>query len=264
VLNTYELIIWAGNAFNGDLELWQECVPYIMGYLNTGGNLMLPCRYGRSFLSPELEEYAHITDFLVSVTLDTLISQVSPLTNISRAGGVSLSDPVTVDTNYTEILYKVSNYSEWVGGFYFDADSSEGGKLVYLAGRPYRWNLAQLRDNCETIISYYFGITSEPRLDVTEPELPREFALYQNSPNPFNPDTRIKFALPVKSSVRLEIYDILGRSVRILIDDELEAGYHEIIWDGRNRQGGDIASGIYFYRLEAAEFLDIRKMLLLK
>jgi len=101
-------------------------------------------------------------------------------------------------------------------------------------------------------------------MDENETVLPKKFILYQNYPNPFNPNTIIKFGLPVQSDVRLEIYDILGRSVKVLTDGELEAGYHEIIWDGKNRQGNDIASGVYFYRLKTESFSDIKKMLLLK
>jgi len=264
VFNTYELIIWAGNAFNGDFEHWEYNLPVIMGYLNTGGNLMLPCRQGEDFLSSELEEYAHITDFYSWVTLDSLVSQVVSLTDISSPGTVSRSSLVLVDSNYVDILYRDVNYPNWVAGFYFDPDTSEGGKLVYLAGRPYRWDLAQLRYNCEYIISNYFVISMEPRSGMTELELPKEFILFQNYPNPFNPNTIIKFGLPVNSDVRLEIYDILGRSVKVLTDGDLEAGYHEIIWDGKNRQGNDIASGVYFYRLETESFSDIKKMLLLK
>jgi hypothetical protein len=262
VFNTYELIIWAGNNFNGDFIYWEINLNIIMGYLNTGGNLMLPCRQGEDFLSSELEDYAHITSFYSWITLDSLVSQVDSLTDITGAG-VSRSSLVRVDTNYTEVLYRDVGYPDWVAGFYFDPGTSEGGKFVYLAGRPYRWNLTQLRDNCEMIISYYFGI---PLTAVSDgaPEVPNRFRLYQNYPNPFNPDTKIKFGLPTQVDVRLTVYDILGREIAILINDQLDAGYHEIIWDGKNRQGKDIASGVYFYRLETESFSDIKKMLLLK
>jgi hypothetical protein len=233
-----------------------------MGYLNTGGNLMLPCRRGWDFLRLDLEEYAHIYASYSGVTLDSLVSQVDSLTDIAGSG-VSLSSLVLVDTNYTEVLYRDVSYPDWVAGFYFDPGTSEGGKLVYLAGRPYRWNLTQLRNNCEMIISYYFGIPLTAIFD-EDPEIPDRFELFQNYPNPFNPDTKVKFGLPLQTDVKLTVYDILGREVTVLIDDQLEAGYHEIIWDGKNRQGKDIASGVYFYRLETEDFSDIKKMLLLK
>ncbi len=94
--------------------------------------------------------------------------------------------------------------------------------------------------------------------------LPQEFALEQNFPNPFNPSTAINFALPSPARIKLEIFNILGRSVRTLLDNEYPAGYHDIIWDGNDSQGNPVASGIYLYRLSSGETNLVRKMVLLK
>jgi len=94
--------------------------------------------------------------------------------------------------------------------------------------------------------------------------LPLNPALSQNRPNPFNPSTTIEFYLPGRSFVRLSVYNILGETVRDLQAGELNAGRHEAIWDGRNKSGRQVPSGIYFYRLETDDFLETRKMLLLK
>jgi len=95
-------------------------------------------------------------------------------------------------------------------------------------------------------------------------EMPLEFALEQNYPNPFNPATTIKFQMPAAESVRLVVYNILGQKVRILVDERLEAGYHQVHWDGLSDQGQQLASGIYIYRIEAGNFTVVRKMTLLK
>ena len=89
--------------------------------------------------------------------------------------------------------------------------------------------------------------------------LPTEFALSQNYPNPFNPETRISFALPEAGFTRIIIYDQLGREVSRLVDSHLGAGYHEVTWNATN-----VSSGIYFYRLQAGDFVQTRKMVLLK
>ncbi|NUN69149.1 MAG: T9SS type A sorting domain-containing protein [Bacteroidetes bacterium] len=94
--------------------------------------------------------------------------------------------------------------------------------------------------------------------------LPVEFALEQNYPNPFNPSTTIQFALPSDASVRLTVYDILGREVRSLVNTDMAAGYHNVAWDGRNNKGTSVASGIYIYRIEAGQFISTKKMMLLK
>lgn len=97
-----------------------------------------------------------------------------------------------------------------------------------------------------------------------QPLLPTEFSLAQNSPNPFNPTTDISFAIPRKGQVRLEIYNLLGQRVRTLLDDNLMPGVHTVTFDGRNEDGQNIASGIYFYRLKAVGEIRTRKMVLLK
>ncbi|MCI0694755.1 pre-peptidase C-terminal domain-containing protein [candidate division KSB1 bacterium] len=76
-----------------------------------------------------------------------------------------------------------------------------------------------------------------------------DYELSQNYPNPFNPSTKIRFALPVSGKVKLEIYDLLGNTVRTLVSKEMSAGRHEVLWDGRNQNGHTVAVGIYLYRI---------------
>ena len=92
----------------------------------------------------------------------------------------------------------------------------------------------------------------------------REFALYPNYPNPFNPETRIRFQLAENSNVRLMIYDVLGRKVRTLVSDRMDAGHHVLNWDGLNDAGTAVASGMYVYRIKAGDFIAHRKMLLVR
>jgi len=100
-------------------------------------------------------------------------------------------------------------------------------------------------------------------------QLPTEFSLAQNYPNPFNPTTTITFALPVDARVNVEVYNLLGQSVRNLLNDGRPAGYHTLAWDGTNAAGHQLGSGTYFLRLTATgdagkSFVDTRKMLLMK
>ena len=92
-----------------------------------------------------------------------------------------------------------------------------------------------------------------------EHELPTEFSLSQNYPNPFNPRTEINFCLPEDAKVKVTIYNILGHIVEVLYDSEMEAGYHTVHWNGEN-----VVTGVYFYRLTAGEFIETKRMLLLK
>jgi hypothetical protein len=93
---------------------------------------------------------------------------------------------------------------------------------------------------------------------------PTTFALYQNCPNPFNPETQIKYDLPVAGHVNLAIYNVLGQKVRILVDEFQDAGRKSARWDGHDENGRDVASGIYFYKIKVENFEKIRKMVLIK
>jgi len=94
--------------------------------------------------------------------------------------------------------------------------------------------------------------------------VPSHSVLEQNYPNPFNPSTEITFAIPTRSLVRIDIYDLLGRQIAALVDRELQSGWYNITWNGLDARGSVLPSGVYFYRLTARDFVQTRKMLLLK
>jgi hypothetical protein len=100
--------------------------------------------------------------------------------------------------------------------------------------------------------------------DGLDGQLPKGFALYQNYPNPFNPATSISFDLPKAAMTELTVYNLLGREVRCLISSNLSAGSHTVVWDGRDNNGKAVSSGIYMYRLRAADHISDRKMIFLK
>lgn len=96
------------------------------------------------------------------------------------------------------------------------------------------------------------------------PELPAVFSLSPNYPNPFNPQTVIRYSLPQAATVQLTIYDVLGREVANLVSGQMAAGAHEAMWTGRDRFGGVCPSGVYIYQLRAGDHVSSRRMLLLK
>lgn len=94
--------------------------------------------------------------------------------------------------------------------------------------------------------------------------LPKDFTLHQNYPNPFNPATVISFDLGRAADLELNVFNTLGQKVATLFDGHAAAGSYEVVWDGTNRSGQKVASGIYFYKLTTAEYSETRKMLLVK
>ena len=93
---------------------------------------------------------------------------------------------------------------------------------------------------------------------------PMAYTLQANVPNPFNPETQIGFSLPTAGQVELVVYDILGQRVRTLVSTSISVGVHTVIWDGRDASGAQVSSGPYFYRLRAGDFVQTRRMILLK
>jgi hypothetical protein len=98
----------------------------------------------------------------------------------------------------------------------------------------------------------------------TSSSLPKTFSLSQNYPNPFNPTTVIKYTLPVECHVKITIYNILGQKVKTLVNDHQPTGYKRVEWDSKNERREEVASGIYFYKIEAGEFTQSKKMVILK
>jgi len=119
----------------------------------------------------------------------------------------------------------------------------------------------------------YYGLLKQGVSDNAEAaaQIPEQFSLKQNYPNPFNPTTEIKLALPENGHVTLSIFNVVGQKIRTLIDRQKEAGYHSVIWDGKDEFGNEVASGIYVYRIyvhpdkaDGKPFESFKKMTLLR
>jgi len=103
----------------------------------------------------------------------------------------------------------------------------------------------------------------EPGEAAAEIAIPEKFSLSGNFPNPFNPETTIKFGLPEASRVTIEIFNVLGQKVKQLMNAEQPAGYHSVRWDGTDEFGNKVGGGIYVCRLQAGNFIKAQKMMLL-
>ena len=99
---------------------------------------------------------------------------------------------------------------------------------------------------------------------VSESQIPNEFSLEQNYPNPFNPETKIIYQIPKISRVTIKIYNILGQEVRTLVDKEQTMGKYKVIWDGKNNSGNAVSSGMYIYQLRTKDFINSKRMILLR
>jgi hypothetical protein len=145
-----------------------------------------------------------------------------------------------------------------VDDFSFVLDSQGKGHAVF-AG----FNFAQGSLDNDSVEIYYFS-SYNSSVDSSPHHIISDLNLFQNYPNPFNSSTIITYQIQTEGDVYLRIYDLLGREVRELVKDSQEPGFYRINWDGKNDQGKDVASGIYFYLLQTGDRKEGKKMLLIK
>ena len=101
-------------------------------------------------------------------------------------------------------------------------------------------------------------------VETEDPLIPDEFIVHQNFPNPFNPETEIRFALTKDSHVVINIYNTLGQQIGTLTDSQYSAGFHSVHWDGKDGNGSHVSSGVYLYQIQAGEFSQVKKMSLIR
>ena len=190
-------------------------------------------------------------------------------------GGESFAPGDTVDIQWTaEDNRQVDSVSIFYSG-------NAGRDFVLIArgepnASPYRWIAPAIEsDSCLIkIVAFDPGkLTGEDSSDslfsihetTGVDDLPAiAFSLAQNYPNPFNPSTTIDYSLAGTSPVEIAIFDVNGRKVRTLVSEVKMQGVHKAVWNGKNDRGTSVASGVYFYRLTAGEFTQIKKMILLR
>jgi hypothetical protein len=158
-----------------------------------------------------------------------------------------------------------SNYRMWMGrgSSEWELDHSQG--YTYTAPASDYYGLVVFANNRAGTGNYSIRISSGVTGIEDDAPLPEVYALYQNVPNPFNPTTQIRYDVPPsRGAVQLRIYDVSGRLVRTLVDGIEPAGRQSTTWDGRDDRGRRVATGVYFYRFDAAGFSETRKMVVVK
>jgi hypothetical protein len=178
-----------------------------------------------------------------------------------RSGGSGTSD------DFATIKYYPNGDTAWLARYNGPANGNDRAVSMALDGSDNVYVIGESEGN-GTDYDYcaikYFQTPSDVREVSGDRERPSDFVLSQNYPNPFNPTTKIEFTLAKSGFVTLQIYDVLGRKVRTLVSEHLSSGYKSVIWDGKNDDNKEVASGVYFYQLKAGDFSEPKKMLRLK
>ncbi len=214
--------------------------------------------------------YSPIEVFVVSAGAEPVMSILgSPVDGVQLSTNNPVLSWVNAAQSLSTLTYEVevAENPEMNAAQVIDNVTGTKYQLTNLpAGKTYYWRVRSKTNEGE--YSYYsgkgeFSVNSATDVE-SKNELPTNFELAQNYPNPFNPSTTIKFSIVEPSFVSLKIYDILGREVSVLINENLGAGSYNIVWNAENTFGKGIASGTYIYRLVAGDNVFTKKMMFLK
>jgi aminopeptidase N len=272
-LKQFSSVVWIGNNYAGDLPYWYNAP--IVSYLKAGGNVLLMTRMGQDFVYEALRAYLDIQWAEEKENQTQRATSVYPgLVDMARSGGTqsynAVFDTSLVGEN-SQVLFVQLNLFDTPRGLGVWADPpeggtirQEGGQFVFISGRPYRYAHDAVRSNTEYILTDFFGEPFDPAGVPDRGTADGRIHLAQNSPNPFGPATSIAFSLPRAADVRMAVYDVRGREVARLVDGKLDQGPHTVNWSGRDALGRKVASGVYWYLLQADDQILGRKMVLLE
>ncbi len=184
-------------------------------------------------------------------------------TDTLKIDGLSFHDTSAVFQHLSEIEFNEQTYEfilppgvSWFIDVITEDDMA--GDYIY-----FKYSVSDSA-NSEVICNAWGGHPIEAAPDDVSTEIPAARHLSQNYPNPFNPQTAIQYSLAEPCWVMLDVYDVSGKLITSLVDDHREAGSHIAHWKGKNAEGRPVSSGIYFYRIRAGDYEQVRKMVLLR
>lgn len=257
VLSHYSKVVWIGNNYDGDITYYDPA--QVLQYIRSGGNFLLATRQGADFFNDSLKAYCGITSISGLQGVTQLISLDDSLVNMSSVGDNSRNQFVLLDSASLAVpIFDYDTSNAWIAGFKIQKENQ--GAFIYIAGRPYRYDNNSSYQNYNYIIDNWMNfIPTSVQQNNGNSLTVINFNLSQNYPNPFNPSTIIEYNIEQPGLVKLKIFDILGREIKTLINQSQTAGKHSVKFNA-----SELPSGIYFYRLEANNNVQTRKMILEK
>jgi agmatine/peptidylarginine deiminase len=259
-----EVVLW----YQGDSGVMsEEQRTALTSYLNEGRNMMLTGRGLNTAISIDMFGLLGVERMAIEVNLTHVEGVEDDLLGSWTSfdlGGDECADNCTILTSFEPSDDGIASY------FYNETDAAaiRTDNATYrsiIFAFPFEAISTSAERSFVMLRSINYLLNNDLGVDneTSDTSLPTEFAVYPNVPNPFNPSTMISFDTPVNALIKVTVYDVLGREVTQLLHNNLEAGHHSIQWNAL-----DVASGIYFYRLEATgksiKFSDTQKMLLVK
>ncbi len=274
-LKAYKYVIWNFGNYLPALENFD--VAFLMDYLNAGGNLFLA---GQD-LGYDIHEISNSNSpkFFYSVYLDALyIHNTDSSTSVESVPGNPLFDNFSFTLNDIHALSPDAIQSKRGKSIpvlkFSDTDNDamliynrNDAKIAYLSVGLEQISPESAQDTLITTVMKWFDTPTGIEDNKLNNSIPEKYSLNQNYPNPFNPNTIIKYTIPTvvdanfasTTSVELKVYDVLGKEVATLVNENKKPGFYEVTFNAPN-----LNSGVYYYRLTAGEFSSTKKMVLLK
>jgi hypothetical protein len=265
-----KLVIWF-TGDGADSTLTQFDQNQILSHLNNGGRLFLTGQNiaeqidGTPLLNTLGLGFASDNSFLVVVGVAGDIGDGLAFSTIGSQGAnnqTSKDQLAVQDSTIARSIFTYGANQTATAGAAVEIDSS---KMVFFGfGFEAISNKSFRESTLQAILNYLDQPTAIDANDLAA-QIPQEFRLMQNFPNPFNPETTIRFAVPTSSDIKIVIYNSLGQKVRLLTEESFSPGYHEVVWNGLDDTGTNMPSGVYFYRMSTEEGISqVKKLLLMK
>ena len=259
-----EVYIYAEIMSSSYSELGDGIITPDTSFINfdVGGQVPLPVAFNNTWTETRIDTSPGFPT-IATISFETSINTVDAWGRVQLPAGTF--DCLRVRFDETEIRQSI------IDGVVTSIDTTTGIEYVWVTRDHFLVAEANSQDN-DTNPNFTDAssfqrlalITTAVEERAENTEIPSNFELFQNLPNPFNPETLIRFQLPQTRHVVLKIFNTLGQEIRTLADVPYEAGYHSIKWDGKDNNGTPASSGIYFYQLQAGTFSQVKKMSLLK
>jgi hypothetical protein len=232
----------------------------IIDYIQGGGNFLLAAHRGGNYFDTDLRNYVGISAFTGDLTIEEAVALDENLVNMPASTTVGLNSLANFVLLYASSdaipIFAQNTAPGWHAGIRLNKTGE--GTLVFISGRPYRFNIDSTKHNYNYIIENWMSGTplSVPGDNIASVT---DFSLKQNYPNPFNPKTIISYSVPEESFVTIKIFDLLGREVALLLNERKTQGVYQIEFDASG-----LSSGIYVYSLSSGNVLLTKKMAVLK
>ncbi|MDZ7261907.1 MAG: T9SS type A sorting domain-containing protein, partial [candidate division KSB1 bacterium] len=250
--------------------------------LLAGEYILTPQKFGFRF-EPPSRSYQPLNSNQEN-QIFTAIDTLRPMVELVYPNGGEILSAGSQDTIRWRVWDNVAVDSIWI--YFSPANDSDWAVIAHIQANDssYIWSVPEINSNTchlkilasdwvgnigQDVTEATFSINTTLVADRLSSEVPRDFAVGQNYPNPFsvtgvsgNVGTTLQFQLPEPCQVSIEVYNVMGQLVSIVFKGSLKAGYHQVFWDGKDFSGQCLASGIYFYRIQAGTFSQIKRMLL--